>query len=347
MRISSSTVIHRKSGARYLINFPSGSIDRLKEGLADKIKLLNGRDSFEPELIPVSGKICEQLEDRGYLTSLSPREETRENERRIEKRRTKAICGPKHRAIVLDPEIGKAFCGINGKNEKLSGLDKALEPNKNPISSLEEALERISTDEAKEVDIWLDPSRGKANWEDIYSLLRGRDLTPSRVWTAVDSDRKQLKDWARRKLFPLDVALAVKEGNQGWGEYSMMEPGGEFEQRNLLVRRLKSSFEVETAYFICPFIYNSVFFSESSVSYCPAGRTESDRDIATRHRALKRFLSGESNSGLKMDASSLIKRAACEKITGQLGDSGRFRRKFFEELLNKTIEALSPSVIAK
>lgn len=340
MRISDSTIVYHKAREKYLINFPAGNMDKVKPKLAEEIEELKKKISFENTAIPFAREILIYLKNRGYITSLSPWEEKRENRKRIEKRRARAKIQPKRRSIILDPEIGEAWCNFN--NDKKSSLDGFNKQgfNDDLLPDLKKLLDKIEKGDSNEIDIWLNLEKREDDWDNIHSFVQENGFIVDQVWSVVSPDKKNyFEDWVRDHLFLEGISLSLKTVDSGWEDYYEISPGEEPKQRNLAAERLTSLFKENGMHFNCPFIYNSVFVSDSSLSYCPA-KVKRKKDGFRED-----ILSPGCGKELEDCRFFSICDSTCLELIEEFKKDQNHCEIRFQKRLDKTIEELSPSLV--
>ncbi len=304
--------------------------------------------SVKPTEFPFSNKIFEYLKEQGHITPLSPGEENRENRKKIEKRKVKAKIKPVRRAIVLDPGIGEIWCNRD-QGKQLNNESGHSSSTRGLTPILKELLEKPESREGNQVDIWLDLERREGDWNRIHSLLERQDLTINRIWSAVQPEKKSyFQNWARDRLLPDDIDLALKTIGSNWGNYCDISASGATRTANLGTERLASTFREGTAYFSCPFIYNYIFFTENGSDYCPAGlqRREKypDRALLTdahHYDIFSRELDNERTS----HQLGPIHNPTCPAITEKFDTVEDYHQSFFKRRLDETIEKISPEAV--
>lgn len=346
MRISDSTVIYENKSGKYLINFPAGNIDRVGSGLGGEIRIIKEKATFENPTVSFSTKTLNYLKERKYITSLSPWEEKRENERKIEKRKAKAKIQHKRRSIVLDPEIGSAWCNFGENNDQQLKHIGDQGSGANPIPILEKILDKLEKDDSNKIDIWLNLEKREDDWEEIYSFLQENGLVVGRVWSVVNPDRKSyFVEWARDYLFSEEIGMSLKTLNLVGGQYYEVTPAEEFEESNLWTERLTSLFKRDVAYFTCPFLYNSVFVSKGSISHCveKVQRKEDDsqEDVVLEDKSFEDRFSLDSWDKSKDYTLASISDFTCPQLTEKFKSDEVYYKAFFQGVLDETINELS------
>lgn len=272
MRVSEDTFLYENENVVFLINFAAGSVDIVGPVLAERTREASKKGSFNESTAPFEKKTLEYLNNHNYVTSLTPREEKRERKRKIEKRRANAKIRDKRATILLSSRSGTEWCH-SGREKK--GLRKNFKLDKSSgdrvLTSLRRSLKELEGRKVVELDIWIDFPRYKGKWEDIFSILKSSDFSISRVWTETDSrERNEVEEWARANLFPAGISLALDYTDGGPGDYYLMRPQQEIRLKNLFSNNLRALFEDNSAYFLCPFIYDTFFVAGDRFGYCPA-----------------------------------------------------------------------------
>ena len=201
---------------------------------------------------------------------------------------------------------------------------------------------------AVENDIWLEFRRWKRNWEDIYSTVKTKGFSVRRVWTVTDFEgRKEAKRWAESNILPQGITLALKTANSNWGDYYLISSEKGTLEQNLFFRRPKFLFEEGSAYFVCPFIYDTFFVSENKTDYCPAFLGEQlaveDRS-STQGKRTKPFHNDPLACGCtKLPNDSEFKSicdSTCSKCAETFGEQRTAREGQFEMALKGEIEQI-------
>lgn len=346
MRISDSTTIYENKSGKYLINFPAGNIDKIGADLSREISILQDNATFENPAVSFSTKTLNYLKKRKYITSLSPWEEKRGNDRMMEKRRAKAKIQPKRRSIVLNPEMGNAWCDFGRDNNQKSKDPIDQGTSEDPIPTLEKILDKLEKSDSNKIDIWLNLEKRENDWKEVYSFLREKGLKVEKVWSVVKSEKKSyFEDWARDHLFPEEVSLSLKTFNSRWGKYNMVPPSGEFDERDLWSERLTSLFKKGVAYFTCPFLYNSVFISEGSITYCAEEvrrkGDDSQEEVVLEDKSFEDKFSTSTRDKNKDYPLNSIQDFTCSKLTEKFKTDEDYYNAFYQRILDKTISQLS------
>lgn len=349
MRISDSTTIYTAGEDKYLIDFATASIDRIEPDLAEKVEKLVNEGSFKEQTAPIERKPLLYLKEQDYLTALSPWEEEQRNKRKIEKRRAKAKIGPKRIAILLDPEVGSAWCNSIKEGGSSSSNDiqeeNYIEPN---LASLEKIPAQLSGEKVDEVDIFFKLERGKNSWEDIYSTVKSKGFSVRRVWTVTDhSEKEEAEAWAQNNLLPQNVTLALKTTNSSLGDYLLVSSEQGTSEKNLFSQRLRSLFEEGSAYFLCPFIYDTVFVTPEKMDYCPAEIGEKRSAGSSLDNGVRGSLFA--NNSLSKGCEELPKDcefqpicdSTCRRFTEVFGENENTIEDRFEKTLSTAIDELS------
>lgn len=352
MRVSDSTVIYENKSGKFLINFPEGNIDKMGSDLSREISILQDKATFENPAVSFSTKTLNYLKKRKYITSLSPWEEKRENEKKIEKKKARAKIQHKHRSIVLDPEIGSAWCHFNESNEQRAKDLGSRGSKEDPIPILDKILDKLKEGNSNEIDIWLGLEKRENDWKEIYSFLQEKELTVDRVWSVVNNDKESyFKDWARDYLFSEEIGMSFKTLDLGDGKYYENASGGEFEERNLWAKRLTALFQKGETFLTCPFIYRTVFASEDLITYCAkeVQRKEdnSQEDVNSRDKNFEKNLSTTPGNQAENYNLTSPNDFTCPKLTDKFKSAEDYYQAFFQRILDKTISDMSISILGE
>ena len=214
---------------------------------------------------------------------------------------------------------------------------------------LKDLLEKPERREGNQVDIWLDLESREGDWNRIHSLLERQNLITNRIWSAVKPEKRNyFQNWARDRLLPDDIDLALKTIGTNWGNYCDINADGATRTTNLSTERLTSTFREGTAYFTCPFIYNFIFFTQNGSDYCPAGLQKGgkypDSALLTDGHHYDIFSRNLDKEGTSHQL-GLIHNPTCPIITDKFETVEDYHRSFFKTILEETIEKISPEAV--
>ncbi len=349
MRISDSTNIYTAGKDKYLINFATASIDKIGPGLAETFERFGQEGSFNEHTAPFERDTLQYLKKRNYITVLSHWEEKKRNKREIEKRRVRGKVAPKRPALLLDEEIGSYWCSSSKEGIIFSNNDSRERDTRGIKSeTLKKMMSQLGGEKGSQMDIWFKLKRRKDSWKEIHSTVRSRGFSIRKVWTVIDQgEKEEAQIWAQNNLLPQNIKLALKPTNSTPGDYYLISSSEGVSRENLFSRRLRSLFEEGSGYFVCPFIYNTVFVTGAKKDYCPVkvGEGRADSFSSDSDARGEIFTEGLLSKGCEELPKNCIFRTICDSTCWRFGEKIKGdengAQAWFEKILGKAISGLS------